>query len=564
MSDIDRTSFLPRHHGENVLPNLPLFHKLLRLAGRCPPPIAIRDMHSGVEKSYLHLLTDVLSLRKVLLASLDPQTLQQLDQDVEVYIALLAPGSYAYTVAFFAILAAGAAVVPIAITLPPAEASYYLRKAKCAAILTASDSSALAQSAAQLAQSADLPRIPQVSIEAHLDAAPLPVENIVLSAGRFLNPNQAGLVIFTSGTTGPPKGVVQRRGQLTENAELIADHHRITETDTAQHLLPVHHATGIGITLLPFLISGACVEFGRGGFDSAWTWNRWREGGITVFSGVPTMYARLKQYFEDVIAQLPAQEQEEYVHGAQRLRILLCGTSTLPGPVQQFWTNLLAGKRILTRYGATEIGSIFKMDLDPTGTPDTSVGRLEAGVSVKISDEGLLMAKGPFMFSKYLFDEKATADSHDSEGFFRTGDVVRKDGPYFTILGRSSVDIIKSGGYKLSALDIEREILGLNYISEVMVVGVPDEEFGQRVAAVVCLSPRHQRQHLGLDTLRSDLRSSLAGYKMPTVLRIVEGEIPKSVTGKVQKKILAPQYFPEDYGSDPEVQVWRKSGKARI
>ena len=142
--------------------------------------------------------------------------------------------------------------------------------------------------------------------------------------------------------------------------------------------------------------------------------------------------------------------------------------------------------------------------------------------------------------------------------------MVRKEGPYYSILGRASVDIIKSGGYKISALDIEREILGLEYISEVMVVGVPDDEFGQRVAAVICLSAKHREKRLTLDILRADLRSRMAGYKMPTLLRILSGELPKSATGKVQKKILGPRFFHKDYQTDPDVEMWRKSLRARI
>ncbi|KAJ5496635.1 hypothetical protein N7463_008622 [Penicillium fimorum] len=559
----DRTSFVPPHRGDNVLPNTPLFHKLLRQANRSPPPIAIREICGDIEKTYLQLLSDVLSVRKALLNILDVRILRQLEQDTETYIALIAPGSYAYTVGFLAILASGAAVVPIAVKLPMSERSYYLRKARCVAIL-GNGTLNLALPTAQLPLSESEPQIPHLSITANLNSPDLSAEDIVLSASQFPNPNQAGLVIFTSGTTGPPKGVVQRRGQLLENAELIADHYRITDQDLVQHLLPVHHATGIGITLLPYLVSGACVEFGGGSFDAAWTWSRWRRGGLTVFSGVPTLYSRLKQHFEDVIALLPSQEQATYVEGARKLRILLCGTSALPGPVQQFWTDLMGGRPILTRYGATEIGSIFKVDLDPEGTPANSVGRLEPGVSAKVSDEGLLMVKGPFMFAKYLFDEKETANSHDAEGFFQTGDVVRKDGSYYSILGRASVDIIKSGGYKISALDIEREILGLEYIFEVMVVGVPDDEFGERVAAVVCLSAKHREKRLTLDTLRADLRSRLAGYKMPTLLRVLSGELPKSATGKVQKKILGPQFFHKDYQTDPEVEMWRQSLRARI
>lgn len=147
---------------------------------------------------------------------------------------------------------------------------------------------------------------------------------------------------------------------------------------------------------------------------------------------------------------------------------------------------------------------------------------------------------------------------------------------YF-ILGRASIDIIKSGGYKLSALDIEREILGLPYAAEAMVVGVPDEEFGHRVGAVVVLREEQNtydpdpdpdpdadggtRQKFTIYNLRNDLRDKLAGYKMPTLMRVVKGELPKSGTGKVVKKVLGPQYFPGEYAKDKGVQVWRRDAK---
>lgn len=170
------------------------------------------------------------------------------------------------------------------------------------------------------------------------------------------------------------------------------------------------------------------------------------------------------------------------------------------------------------------------------------------------------------VYSRYLDDEKATKDAHDEDGYFKSGDIARREGKYYFILGRASLDIIKSGGYKISALDIEREILGLNYVSEVMVVGVEDEEFGQRVAATISLKTdqKTSRKTLTLSELRGDLRDILVGYKMPTILRVVEGELPKSGTGKVQKKILGPQFFPPNYRELPEVQVWDRDKKSKL
>lgn len=153
-------------------------------------------------------------------------------------------------------------------------------------------------------------------------------------------------------------------------------------------------------------------------------------------------------------------------------------------------------------------------------------------------------------------DPEATRNAHDEEGWYRTGDIARREGGFYFIVGRASVDIIKSGGYKISALDIEREVLKLPYVTEAMVVGVEDEEFGQRVGAVVAVK---NGKELTLAKLRNDLRGQLAGYKLPTLLRVVQGELPKGATEKVQKKVLGPQLIPSPgYEDIQEVQVWKK------
>lgn len=166
---------------------------------------------------------------------------------------------------------------------------------------------------------------------------------------------------------------------------------------------------------------------------------------------------------------------------------------------------------------------------------------------------------------RYISDEEATTKAYDPDGYFKTGDIARRNGRYFFILGRASLDIIKSGGYKISALDIERDILSLPYTHEVMVVGVADEEYGQRVAAAITLRPDQEKKRLHMDELRKDLRGLLTGYKLPTLLRVVEGELPKNVSGKVSKKVLGPQLFPANYLTIPEVQIWkRKQNVARL
>lgn len=246
-------------------------------------------------------------------------------------------------------------------------------------------------------QGVDLPCISPIA--AFFDRALLPVEDIVISSDRVLDMNAPAVVIFTSGTTGPPKGAVQRRHYLSGYAGADAAHYNVNEKDTVLHVVPVHHATGVGLTILPFLLSGACVEFRSDPFDAAWTWERWRQGGLTFFSGVPTMYLRMMRYYEETIAKKPAEVRDQYIAGARGVRVMLCGTSALPAPLQGFWRDL-RNRPILTRYGATEFGTVLKTDPDSLETPRDSVGRLVAGASLKITDEGHLLVKSPYMFSK--------------------------------------------------------------------------------------------------------------------------------------------------------------------
>ncbi|PVH87406.1 acetyl-CoA synthetase-like protein [Cadophora sp. DSE1049] len=565
----DRTQLLPSHEGYNVFPNTPLFSRLLRHASR--GRIAVRDDNFGTEKSYTQLLSDVLAVRQILRDRLSDEVLSRLQNGEEVYIGVLALGGYEYTVAMLAVVATGAAMVPMTVTLPVEEAVYFVTRSQQVAILTSESASNLAEDISRYVKSRHSQTVQIVPILPNLPHRWLAHSSMVISSDQYLSDNSAGIVIFTSGTTGPPKGAVMRRGFLFEGAVAIADHYDITSSDMILHVLPVHHATGIGISFFPFLVSGALIEFRSGSFDPAWIWQRWKKGGTTFFSGVPTMYMRLMRYYEHHLKHLP--NAKEFVRGVREVRAMTCGSSALPKPMQDFWTEIRDGKILLTRYGATEFAAVFMVALDPSGTPEGSVGKHVPGIDVKLSngDEGEVLVRSNQMFSKYLYDGAATVAAtvaaHVEEGYFRTGDIAKRQGDYYWIMGRASLDIIKSGGYKISALDIERELLGLPYISEAMVVRVADLEFGQRVAALVTLredqriySSGTEGERLTIDNLRKDLRSKLAGYKMPTLLRIVEGELPKGQSGKVQKKIVGPDMFPSPgWETHPQVQVWKKS-----
>ncbi|GAB7341285.1 hypothetical protein MBLNU457_7557t1 [Dothideomycetes sp. NU457] len=565
IGNADRTALLPSHEGINVLPNTPFFAKLIRHARR--NRLAVYDVDMGLKKTYGDILSDALTLRQVIKKQLGSDVLAALRAGREIYVGVLSAGGYEFTVAMLAVLALGAAAVPMTVVNPVEECAYFVSKSQQVALISSTAAYDLAQATVKRV-AADGLDVVHVDVLPHMPRKPqFSPYDMVVSSDLYLNENSAGVVIFTSGTTGRPKGAVMRRAYTHETSMAIAEEHGIQASDVLLHILPVHHATGLGTSFFPFLITGAAIEFKRGSFDPDWVWKRFRQGGITVFSAVPTIFMRLMWHFQKVIAKLPEPEKQAYVQGARQLKSLLCGSSALQQPTQDFWTNL-RDRPILVRYGSSEVPNCLKVpaDADFSSLPKGCVGTAVPGVDAVLSEGGELLVKSPYMFSKYLYDEDATAAAHDENGFFKTGDICRKEGNFFFIIGRASLDIIKSGGYKIGALDIEKECLELPYINEALVVGVEDEEFGQRVGAIVTLNPEQTvyssgGRPLGIDDLRNDLRKHLPGYKLPTLLRVVDGELPKGQTGKVQKKVLGPLYFrTPGWRNDSNVQCWVKGG----
>lgn len=180
----------------------------------------------------------------------------------------------------------------LATALPPREAAYFVHKSRQVAILTSRSARPLADATVShlATTSTTFPSPAVIDIAPNLLAQHPSPSTFLLSSNRALDDNAPGLVIFTSGTSGPPKGAVHRRSFISEDTRATAEHFELGPQDVLLHILPVHHATGAMINFFPFLASGACIEFRSGGFDAEWLWERWRMGGLTVFSGVPTVY----------------------------------------------------------------------------------------------------------------------------------------------------------------------------------------------------------------------------------------------------------------------------------
>lgn len=306
--------------------------------------------------------------------------------------------------------------------------------------------------------------------------------------------SRRALIIYTSGTTSSPKGCVTTHEIITHQASSLVKAWQYGPKDHLIHVLPLHHIHGIVNGLVASLLSGATVEM-HPKFDPKVIWERWETRDSTLFFAVPTIYSRLNDYFD---AHIRGTVQEEAARaGARSLRLMVSGSAALPTPIKAKFAEI-TGQSLLERYGMTEIGMALSCGLEIEKRVDGSVGWPLPGVQVRLTDkdtgrvieaadeDGMIEIKGGNVFLEYWRRPDATASEFTVDGWFKTGDVARRDssGAYF-IQGRASVDVIKSGGYKISALEVERKMLALDSIQEAAVVGLKDEEWGQRVAAIV-------------------------------------------------------------------------------
>jgi malonyl-CoA/methylmalonyl-CoA synthetase len=311
-------------------------------------------------------------------------------------------------------------------------------------------------------------------------------------------------------------------------------------------VLPLHHVHGIINIVSCALWSGAICEM-LPRFDANAVWDRIASGELTLFMAVPTIYHKLIAAWE---AASPERRTE--LSGACRhLRLMVSGSAALPVTTLERWKEI-SGHTLLERYGMTEIGMALSNPLHGRRVPG-SVGTPLPSVKVRLVDEsanevepgvpGEIEVRGPSVFAEYWNKPDATAIAFRN-GWFRTGDMaVVQDGVY-RILGRTSVDIIKTGGHKVSALEIEEELRQHPAICECAVVGVPDQEWGERVGAAVVLETG---ESLSIDELRAWCRDRLANYKLPSRLRVVE-TLPRNAMGKVTKPALAAS-FKSDQGT---------------
>jgi malonyl-CoA/methylmalonyl-CoA synthetase len=441
----------------------------------------------------------------------------------EARVAFLAPPTVAWVATQWGIWRAGGVAVPLATMHPPAELDYVVGDTGATIVVAHPDA------VATLAPIA----------ERH-GARLLTTTCGATAPGALPDVDAArrGMIVYTSGTTSRPKGAVSTHATLAAQMRVLVDAWGWRPDDRILHVLPLHHLHGIMAALGCALWAGATCEL-LPRFDAETVWRRF-EGPEppSVFMAVPTIYARLVAAWES--ATPPA--RAAMAAAARRLRLMVSGSAALPVPLFERWRSI-TGHALLERYGTTEVGLVLSNPLVGERVPG-SVGAPVPGVSVRLVDEtgeeaadgvpGEIQVRGPTVFLEYWRRPEATAALRTEDGWTRTGDVAVRTGNRFRILGRASVDIIKSGGYKISALEIEHVLLGHDAIAECAVVGVPDDEWGEVVTAAVVLRPGAS---LTLDALRAWGRSHLAPYKLPQRLETVDA-LPRNALGKVTKPVL--------------------------
>ncbi|AEF41803.1 acyl-CoA synthetase [Hoyosella subflava] len=422
-------------------------------------------------------------------------------------VAVLATPTAKTVVSVTGALLAGVPVVPVPPDSGPGEVSHILR-----------DSGAQAW----LGSAPDLPGIPKLHA--------IPVRIHARDWHQLLEPprDTPAFIMYTSGTTGPPKGAVISRGAIAAGLDALAEAWAWTAEDTLVHGLPLFHVHGLVLGMLGPLRTGSrLVHTGKPSPES------YASAKGSLYFGVPTVWSR--------IAADPSAAKQ--LSGA---RLLVSGSAGLSAPVFESMKSL-SGHQLVERYGMTETLITVSARADGERRPGW-VGRPLRGVNTRIVGEdggevshdgesiGQLHVRGPMMFSGYTGQPEVTAAAFAEDGWFRTGDIAAIDESGFhRIVGRESTDLIKSGGYRIGAGEVESALLAHPGITEAAVIGVADDDLGQKLVAYV----------VG-DLDRSDdgaaviefVAKYLSAHKRPREVRVVDA-LPRNAMGKVQKRQLS-------------------------
>jgi malonyl-CoA/methylmalonyl-CoA synthetase len=534
-----------------------------------PEKVALRDTIGSY--TYASLFISAKELSKTITQKLDAKTNQR--------VMFLCSNNAEYVITLWAIWMSGQIAVPLSPLHPKNILLYYTNDTNASLLITTEKYVDLMQRVAKntntnlhvLDDKLRLNTTEKVAtIKSDLEAP--------LSLSFYSNNN--AMILYTSGTTGNPKGVVLTHKNLVFQVNTLLEAWKWVPNDVILHTLPLHHVHGIVNALLcPLYLGAKIIMLPKFEANSVWSHllgvnAQPSDRRITVYMAVPTIYAKLIEEYDRVFGS--DSQMVEYIRNTlkNKIRLMVSGSAPLPFPIYDKWLEI-SGHRLLERYGMTEIGMCLSNLYDSNREPGY-LGLPLPGVSVKLVDKpenatqeitvvesvnnngevtcetndkfasnnelnGELLVKSEGVFKEYYNRPEATKKEFTNDGWFKTGDMCAYslDKGKFKILGRKSSDIIKSGGYKISAISVETVLLGHPDIKECVVVGLEDQKWGQRVAAIVIL---REGKSVTVDSLKKWAADKLPKYSLPTVLEIVE-EIPKNAMGKVNKRQLTDSVF---------------------
>lgn len=398
--------------------------------------------------------------------------------------------------------------------------------------------------------------------------------------------NANAMIMYTSGSTGQPKGALITHKNIAAQNRALSSAWSITSADSLLHVLPLNHIHGCVNALLTPLSQGARITM-LPKYDSPSVWatllnvNLPSKDRISVFMAVPTIYSLLLAEYDKTFAKNNRMTEFIRAQCEKKIRLMISGSAPLPATVFERWADI-TGHKLLERYGMTETGMVLSNPLVLDKVRDRvagTVGAPLAGVETQLmaadgkivahakgetgkgvwsehelpfygnanaggaADEvvGELCVRGDSVFAGYLNRPDETAKAFRN-GWFLTGDEAACDANgRWRILGRKSVDIIKSGGHKVSALDIETKLLEIANVADVCVVGLPHETWGQQIAALIETKPDVDEEHV-LAALKQFCIDNMAPYERPVEWKFIK-EIPRNAMGKVNKKMIIAEQF---------------------
>jgi long-chain acyl-CoA synthetase len=436
-------------------------------------------------------------------------------------VGIMLPNVPYFPVCYYGVLRLGAVVVPMNVLLKRREVAFYLSDSGAKLLFAWHDFGEAAQTGADEAGT-DLILVKPGEFEQLVGEA----EPIVEVAD--CDPDDTAVILYTSGTTGQPKGAELTHSNLIRNVECFIGFTDVDETSKVLGALPLFHSFGQTCGLNAAVRAGACLTL-IPRFDPGKALEIIQRDHVTVFEGVPTMYA----------AMLHHPERDSY--DVSCLTLCASGGASMPVEVMRGFEEAF-GAKVLEGYGLSETSPVASFNQPDRERKPGSIGTPIEGVEMKVVDDdgnevpqgepGEIVIRGHNVMKGYWNRPEATADAISDEGWFKTGDmaIIDEDG-YFFIVDRKK-DLIIRGGYNVYPREIEEVLYEHPAVREVAVVGVPHPELGEEVGAAVALKEGQQASE---DELREHAKEQVAAYKYPRKIWFVD-ELPKGPTGKILKR----------------------------